>query len=84
MSDDASGPACSVPSARPARWRGWARWLLLIPFFVLLYPPLYAREHPKVAGIPFYLWYQLVWIVLSGAITGIVYLLHRAEDGRAE
>jgi hypothetical protein len=28
-----------------------------------------------VAGFPFFYWYQLLWIVLTGIITAIVYFV---------
>lgn len=58
-----------------SRWRWY--WLLLLPYLALLWPPLYVRAEPQVAGIPFFYWYQFIWIALSGAITGLVYLLTR-------
>jgi hypothetical protein len=50
----------------------------------LLYPPLYAREHPRVAGFPFFLWYQLLWIVLGAAVTWVAFLFRRPDEGRDE
>ena len=51
------------------------RWylLLLLPFAGLLYPPLYAHMDPHVFGIPFFYWYQGLWLVLTAAITTVVY-----------
>ncbi len=56
-------------------------WLLLLPYVAMLWPPLYDSATPTLAGIPFFYWYQFVWIALSGAITGIVYMMTR-EGGR--
>ncbi|MDQ6779535.1 MAG: DUF3311 domain-containing protein [Candidatus Eremiobacteraeota bacterium] len=53
------------------RWH----WLLLLPFIFMLWPPFYARVEPALAGIPFFYWYQFVWVVLSALTTGAVYLL---------
>ena len=74
-------PATPAPRSR---WRSFAPWLLLIPFVALLYPPLYAREHPRVAGFPFFLWYQLLWIVLGAAVTWVAFLFRRPDEGRDE
>jgi hypothetical protein len=38
---------------------------------------IYTRETPKIAGIPFFYWYQFAWIPLSVILTGIVYLATR-------
>jgi hypothetical protein len=60
-------PSVSARAAR--RWY----WLLLLPFFALLYPPLYSHLTPRVFGIPFFYWYQAVWLVITAAITTVVY-----------
>jgi len=60
--------------------RRFALWLLAIPFIATLWPQFYAHAEPSVAGIPFFYWYQFVWIVLSGVVTGAVYLFIREDD----
>jgi hypothetical protein len=52
--------------------RGWY-WLLLIPLIGTLIPPLYNHEDPTLAGIPFFYWYQLLWVPLSVLVTWTVY-----------
>jgi hypothetical protein len=52
--------------------RGWL-WLLLLPFAALLVPPLYAHESPHLWGIPFFYWYQAVWLIITAGITTFVY-----------
>jgi hypothetical protein len=52
--------------------RGWY-WLLLIPLVGTLVPPLYNFRDPTVIGIPFFYWYQLVWVPLSVLVTFVVY-----------
>ncbi len=59
------------------RWH-WARILLIIPFVAVLWVPFYDRTEPRVLSFPFFYWYQLLWVVLSVGVIGIVYLLeHR-------
>ena len=61
------------------RWH-WSRVLLIIPFIAVLWVPFYDRVEPSVAGFPFFYWYQLLWVVLSVGVIGVVYLLeHRGE-----
>jgi Protein of unknown function (DUF3311) len=60
-------PATSVRA--PRRWY----WLLLLPFLALLYPPLYAHDTPRIFGVPFFYWYQVVWLVITAGITTLVY-----------
>ena len=60
---------------QPARPVIWARLLLLIPFIAVLWVPFYNNVEPAVAGVPFFYWYQLLWIILSAVIIAIVYRL---------
>jgi hypothetical protein len=60
--------------------RRFALWLLAIPFIAPLWPQFYAHAEPSINGIPFFYWYQFVWIVLSSVVTGAVYLLVREDD----
>jgi Protein of unknown function (DUF3311) len=59
-------------AARGGRRRGWL-WLLVLPFAALLVPPIYAHETPHLWGIPFFYWYQAVWLIITAAITALVY-----------
>jgi hypothetical protein len=60
---------------RPAR-ASWVRLLLLIPFVAVLWVPFYNSVQPTLFDIPFFYWYQLLWVLLCAVIVGIVY---RAE-----
>ena len=51
----------------------WWLLLLLLPFIGLLYPPLYSRLEPELWGIPFFIWYQFLWVFITVAITAVVY-----------
>jgi uncharacterized protein DUF3311 len=50
-------------------------WLLILPAIGLLFPGVYARATPALFGFPFFYWYQLLWVLIAAAITGMVYLL---------
>jgi hypothetical protein len=39
----------------------------------MLWVSFYNRTNPTLYGFPFFYWYQLVWVILSAAIAGIVY-----------
>ena len=56
--------------------------LLLAPFAALLWVNSYARLTPAFIGIPFFYWYQLLWVVVSAAFTGAAYTLIRREENR--
>jgi uncharacterized membrane protein len=55
----------STPAAADSRW--WLL-LLLIPFVALLWVPFYNRIDPTIFGIPFFYWYQFVWVILTSVI----------------
>ena len=57
----------------PARPVLWARLLLLIPCIAVLWVPFYNRVEPTWGGVPFFYWYQLLWIILGAVIIAIVY-----------
>jgi hypothetical protein len=59
----------------PARPVAWARLLLVIPFIAVLWVPFYNSAEPSIVGVPFFYWYQLLWIILAAVIIGIVYRL---------
>ncbi len=54
--------------------RSWLLWFLIIPFIALLFPQFYNFSQPDLIGIPFFYWYQLLWIVLTAIIAAAVYL----------
>jgi hypothetical protein len=60
-----------------ARTRRFWYVLLLIPLVGLLIPSLYNHADPTLIGIPFFYWYQLLWVPLSVVLTGIVYVKTR-------
>ncbi|AKJ68323.1 MULTISPECIES: DUF3311 domain-containing protein [Pandoraea] len=72
----------TIPAQAGARWR----WLLLLPWIALFWVPSYNAVEPTLAGFPFFYWYQLLWVLLSAAITALVYVktrgLHAAADER--
>lgn len=52
-------------------------WLLLIPYLAILWVPSYNRIEPRAFGIPFFYWYQLLWVVLSTLVIAVVlYFAH--------
>jgi hypothetical protein len=56
--------------------RGWYV-LLLLPFAGLLFPALYNRPDPPLFGLPFFYWYQLLWVILTTGLLGIVVVATR-------
>jgi hypothetical protein len=60
------------PSKKQRAWSWWYL-LLLVQFVAVLWPPFYNRVDPSWGGMPFFYWYQLVWIILGAVLTAIVY-----------
>jgi hypothetical protein len=59
----------------PARPMARARLLLILPFIAMLWVPFYNSAEPMLYGVPFFYWYQLLWIILGAVIIGVVYRL---------
>ena len=52
-------------------------WLLAVPLVGLLIPPIYNDVDPTLIGIPFFYWYQLLWVPIGVAVTALVYVKTR-------
>jgi hypothetical protein len=50
---------------------------LAVPFVALLWVPFYASGGPSLGGVPFFYWYQMLWVPLSVLLMFIAYLLLR-------
>ncbi|MDL4813894.1 DUF3311 domain-containing protein [Actinomadura opuntiae] len=75
MSDTSPAPA---PPPRTSLARRVAAGILLVaPFVVYLSVPTYAKDGPRVAGFPFFYWWQLLWVVLTAVCIGSAHLLTR-------
>ena len=46
---------------------------LVVPFVALLWVPFYNRIEPELFGIPFFYWYQMLWVIGGAILTAIVY-----------
>jgi len=69
----------------PSRWKMLLSMrpislLLVVPYVALLVVPLYNFDVPRLSGIPFFYWYQLLWIPLTSLIIYIVFKKVR-DDG---
>ena len=60
---------------QPARRRAGSSWwylLFIIQFAAVLWP-YYNKAEPSFIGMPFFYWYQLLWVILGAILTAIVY-----------
>jgi Protein of unknown function (DUF3311) len=52
-------------------------FLLLVPYAALLWVPFYNSIDPAIWGIPFFYWYQFLWVFLTSAL---IILVHHKSD----
>ncbi|MFE5792320.1 DUF3311 domain-containing protein [Streptomyces sp. NPDC056503] len=53
---------------------------LIAPFVAMLWVGSYAKVDPLLAGIPFFYWYQMLWVLVSTALTVIAYMLWQRDQ----
>jgi hypothetical protein len=53
--------------------------LLLLPYAAFFWVPFYNRLEPELFGIPFFYWWQILWVVLTAACTALVYLYEKGH-----
>ncbi|HUY86529.1 MAG TPA: DUF3311 domain-containing protein [Acidimicrobiales bacterium] len=60
--------------------------MFILPVVGSLDVPLYARQSPAISGIPFFIWFQFVLVIVGALVTGVVnHLQHRhGEQEEAE
>ncbi|MFJ6618443.1 DUF3311 domain-containing protein [Kitasatospora sp. NPDC091335] len=74
-------PGRPVPAVTPERVL--AGLALLVPIVAMLWVSSYSKSDPAVAGVPFFYWYQLLWVPVSAVFTVAAYLLiNRDEKAR--
>ncbi|MCL5881611.1 MAG: DUF3311 domain-containing protein [Candidatus Thermoplasmatota archaeon] len=59
--------------------------LLAIPTAVLLAVPMYNRMNPQLLGLPFFYWFQAVWLVIAAVlyVTAGLLITSREKDGES-
>ena len=73
-----------VPTRGPARPLPYviSGALLVIAIVLPLLVPIYARSEPALGGIPFFYWYQMLWVLIDSGLLWICYALIVREDRR--
>jgi hypothetical protein len=68
MNDPRATPRTSTP-------RPWSWWYLLfvVQIVAVLWPPFFNRAEPSWIGMPFFYWYQLLWVIIGAVFTAIIY-----------
>ncbi|MFG2788530.1 DUF3311 domain-containing protein [Streptomyces sp. NPDC048419] len=53
---------------------------LIAPFVAMLWVGSYSKTDPEFIGIPFFYWYQMLWVLISTALTMTVYQLWQRDQ----
>jgi Protein of unknown function (DUF3311) len=59
----------------PGATKVMAGVLLAIPLVALAIVPSYAKRTPELWGMPFFYWYQFLWVFIASAFTWAAYVL---------
>jgi hypothetical protein len=54
--------------------------ILVLPFIGTLFPAFYNRAEPSMFGLPFFYWYQGLWVLLTPLVMGIVVFATRERE----
>jgi membrane protein implicated in regulation of membrane protease activity len=54
--------------------------LIAIGIVVPLLVPTYASATPTFIGLPFFYWYQMLWVLISTALTVVAYKLWQRDQ----
>jgi hypothetical protein len=54
-------------------------WILILPAIGLIFPAFYARATPELFGFPFFYWYQIAWILITGLLTAVAYFISESK-----
>jgi len=73
---DPPGALVHPPRSDHARWN----WLLLLPIVLPLLTLIYNRETPRIAGFPFFFWFQLLFPLLAAVVTTIVFVKTKSRS----
>ncbi|HEY3819191.1 MAG TPA: DUF3311 domain-containing protein [Polyangiaceae bacterium] len=62
---------------------GGKAWLLLlvVPFVGTLWVPFYDSLDPRIGGVPYFYWYQFLWIGIGAVLTAVVYFATKRRGG---
>ncbi|MEM0138006.1 MAG: DUF3311 domain-containing protein [Thermoplasmata archaeon] len=55
--------------------------LTVIPFLFLLIVPSYNITNPTLSGLPFFYWYQIMWLFLAAMLFSVAALIYNKYGG---
>jgi hypothetical protein len=71
--------AMSKRAERQRSGKAFVNVLFIVPFVALLWP-FYLRDGPRLAGFPFFYWYQFLCLIVTSVLTWIVYVVHGERE----
>ena len=87
MSDQTSSTPTSPTARQPPAPTGGVvvavGVLVAVPVVALMWVSSYARETPRLWGMPFFFWYQFLWVFLAAGCTFAAYRIVIATNPRA-
>lgn len=60
-------------------WRAVIYVALALVCVVALAAPLYNRQTPRLFGVPFFIWFQMVWVVVAAIVTAVALRAAKGE-----
>jgi hypothetical protein len=75
--------ASPPPEDAPRTGRRWNPWylLLLVPLLMLI-TPWFNQDQPRLGGLPFFYWFQFLFVLVGVACVWIVYAMTRKGGDR--
>lgn len=73
-----------IPTRGPARPGPYVIAGVLIAAAIVfpLLVPIYAKAEPALWGMPFFYWYQLLWVFIASGLLAVAYVIVMREDRR--
>lgn len=72
----------STPPGTITALRLFAGFCVLAPTVAVIAVPTYNSATPKLGGFPFFYWYQLIWVVLTGILMVAAYWAMKIDGQR--
>lgn len=72
----------STPSKVISPLRLFATFCVLVPMIAVIAVPTYNSATPKLGGFPFYYWYQLLWVVITGVLMVAAFWAMKLDEGK--
>jgi hypothetical protein len=72
----------STPPRALSPLRLFSTFCVLAPTVGVIAVPAYDSATPKLGGFPFFYWYQLMWVALTGVLMVAAYFAIRTDERR--